>query len=295
MKISSLIATFLYQHKTLHLQGIGSFMLDNSIYIEEDEHKQNPDEIAAGIQFESNPSTKEDPALIDYIATATGKMKALASADLNSHLELARQFMNIGKPFHFEGIGNLIKTAPGKFALLKKDITDSDANTLSAATKISTISKEEPVGGYKSILYRDPKKMNLKKPILFLFAVAGIGLAIWGGYAIYSKNKNKKPENVKAHEKSKTKQRTTPIKKQTETIIASTDSVATKFILEVTHKQRAFQRFEQLKTYNWNLKMETKDSTLFTLYLLLPVKAADTTQVLDSLSILYGKQVTIAH
>ena len=39
--------------------------------------------------------------------------------------------------------------------------------------------------------------------------------------------------------------------------------------------------------------METKDSVSFTLYMLLPVTAADTSRVLDSLSRLNGKRVRI--
>ena len=38
----------------------------------------------------------------------TGKIKALASADLESYLELAQQFLNIGKPYLLE-----VNTSPG--------------------------------------------------------------------------------------------------------------------------------------------------------------------------------------
>ena len=86
----------------LDLQGIGSFLLDKSIIIDEDSNKKHQEIGIEGVSFESNAATKEDPELVSFISSYTGKIKALASADLNSHLELAKQFMNIGKPFLFE-------------------------------------------------------------------------------------------------------------------------------------------------------------------------------------------------
>ena len=58
-----------------------------------------------GVRFESKPFLKDTPDLIAFIAEKTGKMRALAAADLDSHLVLAEEFLNIGKPFAFEGIG----------------------------------------------------------------------------------------------------------------------------------------------------------------------------------------------
>ena len=107
MKLTHLIAQYLYKNKRLDLQGIGSFSLDNSIVIEAEDNKAPQQKGIEGVSFENNATIKEDPELISFISFYTGKIKALASADLNSHLELAKQFMNIGKPFLFEGIGSL--------------------------------------------------------------------------------------------------------------------------------------------------------------------------------------------
>jgi hypothetical protein len=66
-----------------------------------------------------------------------------------------------------------------------------------------------------------------------------------------------------------------------------------KFILEVCNNKRAFERYSRLKTFLWNVQMETKDSINYKLFLVLPVAATDTSRYIDSLSQLYGKKVYI--
>jgi hypothetical protein len=66
-----------------------------------------------------------------------------------------------------------------------------------------------------------------------------------------------------------------------------------KFVLEVTDRTRAMQRFNKLKNYLWDVKIETKDSVSYKIYMLLTVASADTTRVKDSLSMLNGKKVYI--
>ena len=109
MKLAPLLAKYLYTHKRLDLPGIGTFLFDPSAIIESESSKYNKPRNMEGISFESNVLAKETAELIGFISTQAGKMKALAAADLDSHLELAQQFLNIGKPFLFEGIGSLVK------------------------------------------------------------------------------------------------------------------------------------------------------------------------------------------
>ena len=99
-----------------------------------------------GVSFESNVLAKETAELIGFISSQAGKMKALAAADLDSHLELAQQFLNIGKPFLFEGIGSLVKLQSGKFEFITGDavtekIKEHSSRNLSAyaGNKLSPI------------------------------------------------------------------------------------------------------------------------------------------------------------
>jgi hypothetical protein len=59
--------------------------------------------------FSARRLCEEDAELVIFIAENTGKMKSLVASDLDSNLELARQFLNIGKPYLFEGIGHFQK------------------------------------------------------------------------------------------------------------------------------------------------------------------------------------------
>ena len=85
MKISPLLAQFLATNKQLSLAGLGRFILNAS----------------GEITFEQDSSVREDSELVNFIAESTGKMKSLVASDLDSNLELARQFLNIGKPYLF--------------------------------------------------------------------------------------------------------------------------------------------------------------------------------------------------
>jgi hypothetical protein len=115
LKLAPLLAQFLFFHKRLDLPGIGTFLLETS-FMEEADNKQARPSGQADITFESNPFVKETPDLVQYIASQTGKIRALAAADLDSHVSLIQQFVNIGKPFLLEGIGSLVKIRSGEYA-----------------------------------------------------------------------------------------------------------------------------------------------------------------------------------
>lgn len=298
MKLTHLIAQYLYKNKRLDLQGIGSFSLDDSIVIEEEDNKAPQQKGIEGVSFENNATIEEDPELISFISLYSGKIKALASADLNSHLELAKQFMNIGKPFLFEGIGSLTRIRSGEYSFVPGNpLTEKLTEPKTKETKTAS-SVEEPVSDYKSALYKQEKKSTWKKPVTFLLIIAGIALAIWGGYTVYKRTSANNQDKTEVAKQNQTilLEDSTSIKDSlipTPAIPANNQNGATKFVLEVADKDRADQRYARLKTFMWNVMMETKDSVTFKLFLLIPVNAIDTTKVLDSLTRLNGKQVFI--
>ena len=91
MKIPSLLAQYFYCHQRLDLPGIGTFLLDNASLSALQNSKQRS-AMLDGVRFESKPFLKDTPDLIAFIAEKTGKMRALAAADLDSHLVLAEEF-----------------------------------------------------------------------------------------------------------------------------------------------------------------------------------------------------------
>lgn len=305
LKITNLLAQYLYTKKQLHLPGIGTFTLDHDIVPDAEKTKHNKTFTLEGVSFKYDRTVKEDPDLIAYISEHSGKIKALASADLNSYLELASQFLNIGKPFLFEGIGSLVKTQSGEFSFTPGQVI---ADRIESATH-REYGKEalnvEPVGDYKSVFYNKHTKSAWKKPAAIGLILLGFGLAIWGGYTVYKKRieSSTKEETVVSADKTKqnsinessdtttqkedTAQNTNPISTQSSILAAGTK----KIILEISPKERALYRYNRLKTFQWPVQLETKDSSSFTLYMLLPVLPADTSRVLDSLSRLNGKRV----
>lgn len=312
LKITILLAQFLYTKKRLDLPGIGTFLLESDFVPDADKMKQNKTYLLEGVSFENNRMVKEDPELIQFISEHSGKIKALASADLNSHLELARQFLNIGKPFLFEGIGSLVKTQAEGFSFTPGQVITEKLDPTSHRDYGKETVSDEPVGDYRKVLYNKSQKSEWKKPVAIGLILLGFALAIWGGYTVYKKNtaKSKKEESAVQKEnndiapapKNETQPNDTSVQKTdttTKGTAASPNTVVKpagtiKFILETSQKERAFYRFNRLKTFQWPVAMETRDSSLFTLYMLLPVAPADTNRILDSLSRLNGKRVYIA-
>lgn len=134
MKISPLLAQFLINNQQLSLAGLGRFILNDS----------------GEITFQHDASVKEDAELVSFIAENTGKMKSLVASDLDSNLELARQFLNIGKPYLFEGIGTLSKNkfgtiefVQGNYLQEKNKENASDGRDKTSTTENSFTDYEE--------------------------------------------------------------------------------------------------------------------------------------------------------
>lgn len=296
MKVAPLLAQYLYTYKRLDLPGLGTFFLDSSTVLETENNKKNIPVNLEGVSFENIPSIKEAPELIQFITMQTGKIKALASADLNSYLSQAQQFLNIGKPFLFEGIGSLTKIRSGEFsfapghamAISIKEVAVNENRPDSSAEKTNT--------DYKSVFYQRKAKKSWQKPVAIILLVAGLGLAIWGGYTVYKRttaNNNKLPVKEQIENSVQVSDTT---KKQADGITATKPIAATpsatppgnfKFIIETAAKERALTRYNRLKGFGLDIKMETSDSSIFKLFFVLPAIITDTARMVDSLRGIY--------
>jgi hypothetical protein len=304
LKIAQLLAQFLYTRNKLSIQGLGTFILDTSANIETESGRSGKSEMQGQISFENDSSVKTDPGLIEFIASQTGKMMPLAAADLESHLGLAQQFLNIGKAFLFEGIGTLSKSMDGSHQFTQGSLFTE--KTSSGASGKESNGEVEKAFDY-SMFHKEYKKFSWRKPLIGLFILAGIALIVWGGYYVYKKNvskekvvveqKNKEPETTPVKD-SITAGDTTKVKSDTavqvKPVQQAIENGKYKFILETSKAQRAFTRFAKLKTYGWNVQMETKDSVSYKLFVSIPVSLpADTTRLMDSLTVLTGRKVRI--
>ena len=276
MKISPLLAQFLFANKQLSLAGIGRFTLDNS----------------GGIIFLHDAYVKEDADLVTFIAENTGKMKSLVASDLDSNLELARQFLNIGKPYLFEGIGILSKNKSGAIEFVQGNSLQERNKETSNEARDKTSTTENSFTDYEEMFSpRKPKAPATKRIVTLLVAIAGLLLAVYGGYIVYTKTKNKNGSIVKKEEiRPVISPDSLPKPKDTTTIIPKPpDASGTyRFVIETAAKQRAFSRFNYLRENLIDVKMDTKDSVLYKLYFVLPATPADTAKKRDSLQRLYG-------
>ncbi len=297
MKITSLLTQYLYNHHRLDLPGIGTFLLDPSA-INALENSKQRSAVLEGISFENNPNLKESPELVAYISAQTGKMKPLAAADLESYIEVAQQFLNIGKPFTFEGIGTLVKVNLKECEFVPISIsTDKVREQLNTKETQKAATREEAAPQYESFLSEPALKQGWKKPVIALVLICGLGLTIWGGYAISKKNASKAADSAAIISDTTVVDTATAQTPQTDSLekAAALANANYKYVLEEASQQRAMKRYKQLRTNLWDVKLETNDSVRYKLYLLLPSQNADTTRVLDSLTVMTGKKVYIEH
>jgi len=296
VKIPSLLAQYFYSKKRLDLPGLGSFLLDPS-GISALQHSKQRMAVLEGVSFETNLSLKESPDLIAFIAEKTGKMIPLASADLESHLQLAQQFLNMGKPFSFEGIGILSRVKPGEYEFTPISVSTEKIKDFNTTNIASTETKEEPASQYESFLSSAKTKFEWKKPVIGMMLLCGVGLTIWGGYVI-SQKKNKAIVHTAAEKIINEVIAADSLQKADSIIPLVSTTVAPetnyKYVLEIAKSKRAFKRYNQLKTIRWKVQMETEDSIQYKLYMLLP-SMADTTRTIDSLTVMTGRKVYIEY
>ena len=279
----------------MRLTGIGSFHLNPKQVFEATEDKNSKNNISGEISFVQDATIKEDEKLVLFISSQSGKMKSLAASDIDSYLELAKQFLNIGKPFLIEGIGSLSKNKSGSLDFTPDPLQSDKIKEHASAISDQTSSTEDSFTNYEEMLSpKKPKTPASKKLVLWLTIITGIGLAVWGGYIVYTK-KTEAPvsnETILAPE---------PVK-NTDTVKApliidssglhktgtSTSNDTYKFVIENSGRFRALKRFSDLKKWGVDIQMETKDSINFKLFFKLAALPKDTARIKDSLTLLYG-------
>ena len=292
MKLSVLFAKYLYQHKQLNLPGIGTFQVDKTMVVPENADKSVPD-LSQYIKFIQQPVSRPDDAFIEFIRTHTGKIRPLAESDLESYLEDGKNMLNIGKPFHLEGIGSLHKTKSGIYEfkpgepLLERFEHAAETDNDQFRRNKTAYEDRYNTGGNASM-----RKLFIAAGVLIFLAVI-----VWGGYSLYTKKSS--DDNVIESESVGTSQDTTsntthPTDSSPVVPDAAPDDGKYHFIIETTPlKTRALKRFRQLKSIGVNIQMETADSSFFKLYFDLPAQPKDTTRIKDSLRLRYGSRRVI--
>jgi hypothetical protein len=299
MKIEQLLVQHLYNSKELSLQGIGTFLLSDNVVLPADNEKDFVVP-ADGITFTYDSKAKEDEALIDFIVQQTRKMKALATADLDSFLILNKQFLNIGKPFRIEGIGTLQKNQGGQF-----DFTPGQyiSPRMEPAVKPLKEKFEEDIS-FKTAA-ATPESSNAKKMIMVLAGVLLLGAAAFGAWWFFFKKDNStvniepvvkadtgkivsnKPDSIKP-DSLKT------ITPAPVTQVPEGNGIFKVVFMVTTDKNKAIAKKSTLEARGHKVIMYTADSVTYKLAEPFSLPLSDTVRVKDSLGKwYYGKSVFI--
>lgn len=306
MKVSSLLTQYLYQNRQLNIPGIGQFSIDPSLSIPEPTDK-NFGEFLQSIQFNPKTISRPDEDLIDFIRQKTGKIKPLAESDLDSYLSDCKMVLNIGKPLYFEGIGTLQKNKEGRLDFIHGQLASERLEPTAPERKTEKTADKKPLYNTEYISGQSSSNLLLRRLLMIGGTVIALGVIVWGGYLLYSKKTSPDTDNtadvrqpvqtyipadsLNAGTADSSTISTPPadsIKTETAAVSTSTPTGYYKFVCEDTRTaKRAFDRFKILKEHDSRFQMETRDSIRYSIFVVLPANAADTTRIKDSLKAWY--------
>ncbi len=309
MKLPQVLSHFLYQNKLLELPGIGIFSLDSSFTIPDEQDKEHHPHILQGVSYQQVNISKPDGKLIEFIHRYTGKMIPLAESDLDSYLRLGIQLLNIGKPFHFDGIGSIIKNndgknefTPGQYSSVRLILPSEEKAEAEKKKKVL----DEPEKEYA------PQSQIAKRIMLTISVIGGIAIIAWAGYNLYKKKTV--PVNNTADSEVVLKEDTETVRKPDSATLAAaqTDSVSGKkkdsialvskrpdsslykfVILATANKNHALRRYKQLDSISHAVRIATKDSSIFKVYFVIHTSPKDTLHIKDSLNSFYATKTII--
>lgn len=303
VKFDDQLAAYLYENKSLRLEGIGTFTLDSKVSVPHEQEKEIYYPIE-GLSFSYNPKSDTDEDVILYLVKKLHKIQPLIRSDLESYLSNIKQFINLGKPYTIEGVGTLSKNnqgtyefTPGNFLPVKEELNPKREN----AEHNYPVRSQSNAGRVFVVI------------IIAIAALAALGGIGWGVSNLLS---NKQAANESEEQQGfidtipqtgvdTTTRITTASSPNTASTTTATpdnttsksDSVRYKMVFEVTTlKDRALKRTRQLHSYNHNSKYDTVhvgDVVRYRLFLPVRIKPADTTRVKDSLGVFLGSRVTV--
>ncbi len=287
MKIEHLIVQHLYNNKKVTLQEIGSFILSSNVLMPSESSKDGvmPEN---AISFEYNTKATEDESLIEFIVQQTRKIRPLATSDLESYTILGREYLNIGKPFHIEGLGTLQKAQNGTYEFIQGNSVNPK---LQAAPALLKEKDDEEIiftsAGKKAESNNGPKILFA---LLFVVIVAAI--------LIYMLNKkNDKTPLTEAVMDTTTVVDSTPVQQPVSSLPVSTapaDSSTFKIVVKEYPTQDAAEKaLTRFTGFGHKLELVPQDSSSYRLVMRIYQPIADSSAVKDSLSRLFGNSTFI--
>jgi hypothetical protein len=281
-RITQFFRTYLADQGSLSLPGFGVILFDGS------SADEGPSDVGDGfppgsLSFRPDVGGAWDEDLIQRIAAETGKMRTLVVSDLDSYLQFGHELTNISKPFHIEGIGWVQKDHRNEVSFMQED----SPSVSSASRNRKSVSKAARSGS----------------PIPWRTIAIGAGLAVLAMVAYWVASRLDVSGSFtkwRASRRASDSAEATPAPsadtaKLAKTAPSTTPSVNYPFsvVLEISSRERALKRYADLKEWGHNIRMATKDSVRFKLYIPIQAPLSDTARHRDSLRIFFNRRVWI--
>ncbi|MEO7307324.1 MAG: hypothetical protein ABIR78_01015 [Ferruginibacter sp.] len=286
MKIEQLLVQHFYHRGEITLQGMGTFTLSPE-FVGPKENDKDVEIPENAISFQYDPRATADEGLINYIVQQTRKMKALATADLDSYLVLGKQFLHIGKPFKIEGMGMLVKNQQG-------DLEFTKAHSFYSKTEVTPVAvKEQRENPQISFASETKSTPGNKKGLVVAAIILGIGLVCTTAWYFLIKKNN--TETVTVIPDTQTDTANTVVIPKTDTaalkVIDSAhtnDGYTFKVVFMVTpDSAAAVARMNMWTKRNHKVIMYKTEPLSFKLAEPFTAPLADTTRIKDSLNNYY--------
>lgn len=292
MKLSYLIGQYLQANRSVNIEGFGKFFIDELSPLPDENDrpsKNNP----LPIRYTYAPNIPTDDAFITFIIQQTGKIRPLAIADLDTYTSLAKQLLNISKPFVIESVGTLVNNNKGVYDFIPGIYEPPKISTEGEREKKLRSAGEQyntdRLTAENFQYGREEKKGFSFKPKQALFLLLGIVAAVLIAWAVMRYlNKKDKPATAA----TTTEQNNPPAnsdtlnQKKNPAPVVFTDSnqvITYKVIHEVANKIRADARYNKLKSYNDKTEMEAIDSASYKLFVRVTSAVRDTARKKDSI------------
>ena len=304
MKVEQLIINYLMLHKKVGIQSIGHFIYEEvvSASSETDQHVLTE----KNISFVCNKNELIDEGFIAYFIQETGKIKPLATSDLESFSILGQQFLNIGKPMVFRGLGYLTKHQSGEYEFTQGEIMPERTERIGENKQVQQTEENRDNSNKIDFSTFKKKKGPSKKwiPITIIVILIGLmGLVVYI-FSRYEKKNNEKPLKIESQEKGKVVVNSQP--KAKPVVIEKIDSAANLnkdsmllphsngfFVVvrsygDLESAQRGFNRLQVLP-FGKEVKMITVDSSHYQIAVPVSGNITDSSRIRDSVKAIFGK------
>lgn len=297
MKFDDLLAQYLYENKTLQLQGIGTFKLDGAVILPSPQDKEIFYPIE-GLNFIYSPKDQTNEDLIIFLVKKLGKIQPLVRSDLESYLSNIKQFVNIGKPYTIEGIGTLNKNNQGTYEF-------TPGTFLPGKEELSP-HRDNPEHMHRQKAKKSESNRSATIIMMIIAVVTFFGAAIWGITYLMNKNKGEELSQVIEDSSATSNVALAPDTLQTSsapqstpatTLLSDTIAYDYKMIFDITKsKERIFARSARLKKDGILFKIDTlrvDDTLRYRMYIPKKLLATDTVRVKDSLGKFFMKTIVV--